>query len=638
MDKRKGVKKIKIFEVLPKDMKKELVGILDLEKYKKSDFIIRQGDPGKSMYFIAEGKVKIRAKDKEDVILDEGDFVGESALISGAPRTADVVAATDVTLLVLTREIFEQKLQSNPLFSGLLTQVFTDRLGAPTDKLADKKLGKYRILYEVGRGGNGIIYFGKHMTLEIPVAIKMLHHRFVMDTENLQRFLREAKIIAALNHQNIRQVVDIEQAYGTYFIIMDYVEGKSLSAFLKNVGRLSMPVCREVLFQIADGLAYAHQQGVVHRDVKPGNILIDKAGNIKISDFGIAQSQNKKNSHEDDNSLAGTPYYMSPEQIERHTVDSRSDIYSFGVLCYWLLTGRVPFDGSDAITIFSKHLNQDYIPPEELNPQIPTDLKILIKRTLEKDRNKRLQSLHNMRELLAIWAFGEELSEPLFKFFSEENELARNFQNPRQTLTALLKDADEMADVIEDPSPVYKAIENAKKLKKLEMEFQPSLHPEPPVMEINYKGPSKEEPKFFIPDTGKMVLLEKERIDVAEVHILTLLMAKANSIVEALKILGNWCVQKKWHAGIWLVGANETQDLLKYDVDVNELLNLADKNTIQFRRQEKGFALPVIIYQNEKLTVLFSLFSTEADTLQKELFFVQLLEKSAKSILPLLNQ
>ncbi|OGS23210.1 MAG: hypothetical protein A2252_00845 [Elusimicrobia bacterium RIFOXYA2_FULL_39_19] len=412
MDKLKYIKSSKIFQLLPKNTLELLTGALKENHFKKGDVIIHEGEPGTCMYFIASGKVQIQIRTKEDVVLGEREFFGEMALISGAPRSADVLALTDVVLLSLEKQDFDSIVLAQPVASSLLTQVLANRLGAPADKLSQKSLGKYKISDELGRGDIGMVYRGYHMALEMPVAVKMLSHSYVYDTNNLRKFLAEAKLIAKISHKNIVKIYDIEQMYGTYFIIEEFVNGATLKAVLEKDKILPVVVAREIIVQAAEGLAYAHFNGVIHKNFKPNNVMFDEKGIVKVTGFGITRFEKAGQKNEAE-ITAVIPHYASPEQLEAKELDYRSDIYSFGAVCYEMLTGKPPFDGPDAFTVISKQLHDDFMPPKEINPQIPDDLNVLICRCLEKDRSKRLQNLSNLKEMLDIWFKGKVTAQEL---------------------------------------------------------------------------------------------------------------------------------------------------------------------------------------------------------------------------------
>ena len=259
-----------------------------------------------------------------------------------------------------------------------------------------ENVGKYKIINEISRGGMGIVYLGMHPSLNRKVAIKMLPKELVSNKEFIQRFEREAKIVATLDHSNIVQVYDYEEAMGTYFIIMEFIDGKMLSDFMKKDKPMPQQQVTAIMSQMCGALAYAHSKGTIHRDIKPGNAMMRPDGVVKLMDFGIAFSQTSDVNLTQEGKVIGTPKYMSPEQLQGKKLDQRSDIYSLGVMCYEMVVGKPPFDGNDFITIASKHLKEKPAPIRSLVPDVSPELENFIDRSLIKDREKRLSSLSGL--------------------------------------------------------------------------------------------------------------------------------------------------------------------------------------------------------------------------------------------------
>jgi len=260
-------------------------------------------------------------------------------------------------------------------------------------RIIGKTIGNYRITEEIGHGGMGRVYKGIHMTLDRVAAIKMINPRLLGDPEVINRFYKEAKIQAQLNHPNIVTVYDFLEVESGYFIVMEYVHGESLGKILWKHGPLGTPVAISVFKQILDGIGYAHSKGVIHRDIKPNNFLLTPSL-VKISDFGIAQiiCDTGLNANE---GVVGTPKYMSPEQILGEKTDHRSDIYSLGITLYEMLTGRVPF-GSDSDTDYGIKRGHIELPPPSLSrikPDIPGELENIVFRALAKRPEERFQSI-----------------------------------------------------------------------------------------------------------------------------------------------------------------------------------------------------------------------------------------------------
>jgi len=250
--------------------------------------------------------------------------------------------------------------------------------------------GRYRILGRIGGGGMANVYLAEDTTLGRRVAIKMLHRRFVEDAKFVERFRREAKAAAGLNHPNIVGVYDWGQVGSENYIVMEYVEGDTLKELIRRRGRLSGNEALAILLGLLAAVGAAHSNGVVHRDVKSQNILIDGEGRVKVADFGIAQAGDPGMTEA--GSILGTAQYLAPEQARGEPVDERSDLYSVGVVLYEMLTGRVPFKGDSAVTVALKHVNE--LPPEpaELVPGLPYSLNQIVLKALAKDPNRRYGS------------------------------------------------------------------------------------------------------------------------------------------------------------------------------------------------------------------------------------------------------
>jgi tRNA A-37 threonylcarbamoyl transferase component Bud32 len=273
-----------------------------------------------------------------------------------------------------------------------------------------KTVGKVRIEKAIGKGGMAEVYLGTHLTLDRPVAVKVMHNYVEADPDLQARFEREAKVVAGLRHPNIVQIFDFDTAEGRPYIVMEYLRGASLSAYLKELHghnqRLRPPQIARLLLTIATALDYAHEQGVVHRDIKPGNIILhNKTKDIfadqpiseqtepVLTDFGlvrIAQAVTQTAS----GAVSGTPAYMSPEQAQGVRVDHRSDIYSLGVVLYEMIAGRIPFEGDTSWTVIFKHINE---PPPAI-PDIQPAVQRVIDRALAKKPEDRYQTA---RELAA---------------------------------------------------------------------------------------------------------------------------------------------------------------------------------------------------------------------------------------------
>jgi len=255
---------------------------------------------------------------------------------------------------------------------------------------------RYEIIEELGKGGMGKVYRVEDTELKQEIALKLIKPEISADKKTIERFRNELKIARNIRHKNVCGMYDLGEKEGTYFITMEYVRGEDLKNLIRKMGQLSAGQAITIAKQVCDGLGEAHRLGVVHRDLKPQNIMIDTEGDARIMDFGIARSLEAKGIT-GAGVMIGTPEYMSPEQVEGKEVDQESDIYSLGIILYEMVTGRVPFEGDTPFTIGMKHKGEMPQNPKELNTQISDDLNNVILRCLEKDKEKRFQSVGELR-------------------------------------------------------------------------------------------------------------------------------------------------------------------------------------------------------------------------------------------------
>jgi eukaryotic-like serine/threonine-protein kinase len=267
---------------------------------------------------------------------------------------------------------------------------------AAGDQLIDSLFdGRYLIIRKLGSGGMANVYLASDQELGRRVAIKILDERHARDAQFIERFRREAQHAAGLSHPNIVSVYDRGEAEGTYYIAMEYVEGRTLKELLVARGPSPLGIAIDYTRQILSALRFAHRHGIVHRDIKPHNIIVDNEGRVKVMDFGIARAGTASQMTEA-GSIIGTAQYLSPEQARGAPVDQTSDLYSTGIVLYELLTGTVPFTGETPVEIAMKHLSQVPAPPSSIRPEVPRDLDYVVLRALAKDPADRYHSAEDM--------------------------------------------------------------------------------------------------------------------------------------------------------------------------------------------------------------------------------------------------
>jgi serine/threonine protein kinase len=251
--------------------------------------------------------------------------------------------------------------------------------------------GRYEVIEELGKGGMGRVYRVFDRKLQEPVALKLLNPEISFNAQAVERFRNELRFARKIAHRNVVRLFDLGEEGFSHYITMEYVEGENLKRFIKRSVQLNPSKAAGLALQVCEGLAEAHRLGVVHRDLKPQNIMIDPEGNARILDFGIARFVDSETVTAS-GVMIGTPEYMSPEQIDMKEVDGRSDIYSLGIILFEMLTGKVPFEGETPISVALKHKSQPAMNPRELNPQVDAALAGVVLRCLEKDRSRRYQS------------------------------------------------------------------------------------------------------------------------------------------------------------------------------------------------------------------------------------------------------
>lgn len=280
--------------------------------------------------------------------------------------------------------------------------------------LIGKRLsGRYKILRVIGGGGMANVYLARDMILDRDVAMKVLRFDFSNDDEFIKRFRREAQSATSLAHPNIVSIFDVGEEDGIYYIVMEYVEGNTLKQYIQQYAPLHPREALNIMEQIVSAIAHAHENHIVHRDIKPHNILIDPHGNVKVTDFGIAMALSSTTITQT-NSVLGSVHYLSPEQARGGMANKKSDIYSLGIVLFELLTGRLPFDGESAISIALKHLQSETPSAKRWNATVPQSVENIILKAMAKDTFHRYESAEEMEADLSTALNPERLHEEKF--------------------------------------------------------------------------------------------------------------------------------------------------------------------------------------------------------------------------------
>ncbi|MBO9606108.1 MAG: Stk1 family PASTA domain-containing Ser/Thr kinase [Paenibacillaceae bacterium] len=279
--------------------------------------------------------------------------------------------------------------------------------------------GRYELLERVGGGGMALVYKAQDILLNRFVAVKVLRQQFVHDEEFIRRFRREAQAAASLSHPNIVSIYDVGQQDDVHYIVMEYVEGNTLNELIKEKAPLQVEEAVHIAGQICDALDHAHANQIVHRDIKPHNILIGKNGRVKVTDFGIARATTSSTITQT-GSVVGSVHYFSPEHAKGTPAGAKSDLYSLGIVLYQMLTGRLPFLGESPISVALKHLQEKVEEPRKVNPLIPQSVENIILRAMRKSPEERYQSAEEMQHDLDTCLMPERRNERKLEFHDTE--------------------------------------------------------------------------------------------------------------------------------------------------------------------------------------------------------------------------
>ena len=400
------------FDGLPPDAVSLLETCFQERHFRQGEHLIHQGDIGEEMFVISSGHALVMTEDEQGqrhVIArtGPGDVLGEMALLACEPRTADAIAQEPLVARVLPASTFHTLIESYPEFSQFLTRLIATRVGGPDrDVLVGRDMDGFRITRRLGRGGMAVVYKATGPGGQ-KVALKMMSHRLVCDERSRAAFQREADIIETFDHPNIVNMLGRFAMFYTFFIIVEYIDGKSLDELVYDSGPLPAASVRKILGQLVQGLRYAHDSEIIHRDIKPGNVMITRDGQIKLMDFGLAKPTNANSS--DDRILVGTPGYMAPELLNGGEPGPASDLFAMGCLAIELLDGTKLFAQTtvkDFVTVVRQWKGWD---PSSLGLQIDDELAEVITSWLAPEPADRQANF----ERIANWAGSVEWPEEI---------------------------------------------------------------------------------------------------------------------------------------------------------------------------------------------------------------------------------
>ncbi|MBM7644311.1 serine/threonine-protein kinase [Scopulibacillus daqui] len=323
--------------------------------------------------------------------------------------------------------------------------------------------GRYEIISRLGDGGMAIVYKAQDLILERLVAVKVLRSEFSNDEDFIRRFRREAESVSSLSHPNIVSIYDIGEEEDCYFIVMEYVDGETLKDFIKEHSPVAISEAVYILKQMASALEHAHEYGIVHRDIKPHNILIDEQGIVKVTDFGIAVAMNSA-TITFTNSIMGSAHYLSPEQAKGSKATIKSDIYALGIVMYELLTGQLPFPGTSPVTVALKHLNEPLPLPSKYRSDIPQSIENIVIKATAKDPKFRYENMSEFYQDLETALDPNRQNEP--RLILEEDY--ENDEEKTKIIPAIKDNQDEShKNINKDPPQTDQGKTRKKKTKKI---------------------------------------------------------------------------------------------------------------------------------------------------------------------------
>ena len=320
---------------------------------------------------------------------------------------------------------------------------------------------RYEIVKNIGEGGMANVYLANDTILERKVAVKVLRGDLSADDKFIRRFEREALSVSNLSHPNIVEVYDVGVEEGSHYIVMEYIDGKTLKQLLKKRESLTLSEVIDIMTQLTDGISHAHESYIIHRDIKPQNIMIEDDGRVKITDFGIAMALNATQLTQT-NSVMGSVHYLPPEQASGKSATVKSDIYSMGILMYELLTGNVPFKGDNAVEIALKHMKDKIPSVRKQDPSIPQSVENIILKATAKNPRNRYDSAKEMHEDLLHCLDEEHANDKKVSFEYPENDIGSTMPIPTTTIknkvnmptnTSKIKNEENTEELIKEIKP-----------------------------------------------------------------------------------------------------------------------------------------------------------------------------------------
>ena len=394
------------FSELPRNVQESIAGQSIYRVFDAGEYLVRQGDISDSLLIIKSGEVEIRLNHSETEVEVIGycgvnNVIGEIGIFTNSTRSADAVAIGEAVALEVPLALYEQMNRDFPATSSMIANQVSERIGGhDIDILTNKSLEGYRIIKRLGRGSMGVVYLSERVSDGKRYALKMLRHDILCNQKACQRFTQESEILRDLDHPLILKTYQAFHAMATMFLVMDYCEGVSLRKWMDTSEHLEIDIIKHVAAQLMDALLYAHDCGVIHRDVKPSNVMINENYQITLMDFGLARSSvNPSLTHTGE--LLGSPRYMAIEQFTGGDVGPKADYYALGCLIYEMLTGAPLFDSHDLIGMLTQRMQWSMPEKDLIFPELDNEVYDFLRSCLEADKERRLAD-YDKETLIAL--------------------------------------------------------------------------------------------------------------------------------------------------------------------------------------------------------------------------------------------